>query len=297
MNWDDLRLFLAVARCGSLTAAALELRVSQPTVSRRLAAMEERLAVRLFDRTRGGYELTGPGLEILDGAEQVEGDITAIERQLSGQDRRLSGPLTLTVTELLANLYLAPHLRDFVAAQPRVDLRVLCGFQHLNLSRREADVAIRVSSSPPETLVGRRLTAMGVGVYADRDRAEELRADPGGPGWTWVGWHDEAYNRMMITDPYPTAVIQHRSDDTQTIRSMVRNGLGIATLPCYVGDLDSGLRRIVDEPIPGLSPDMWILSHPDVRRVARIHRFTEFMADRILTDRDLFEGRCPQPQG
>ncbi|MBT5435401.1 MAG: LysR family transcriptional regulator [Rhodospirillaceae bacterium] len=294
MKWDDLRFFLAIARAGSLTAAPAELRVSQPTVSRRLAAMEARLGVRLFDRTRSGYELTAPGLEIFETVERVEGELGAVERQLSGKERRLTGSLRLTCTELMANLYRGPHLRSFLDHHPGIDLSVLCTFQHLNLSRREADVAVRISSSPPETLVGRRLTTTAVGVYAASDRAGQLRAMPCRNGWEWIGWQDESYSRMMITGPFPGATIRHRSDDTQAMRSMARHGMGIATLPCYVGDSDPSLRRIIDDPVPGLSPDMWVLSHPGVRRVARIRHFAEFMADTIIADRDLFEGKRPR---
>ena len=297
MNWDDLRFFLAIARSHSLTAAGRKLGVSQPTVSRRLAAMEGRLGVRLFDRTKAGYELSAPGAEIFETAQHVEDELNGIDRKVFGRDRRLTGSLRITCTEVMANLYLARHLSVFLREHPEIDLGVVCTFQHLSLSRREADIAIRATSRPPDTLVGRRLAKVALGVYAAAATKADSVDSSAPAEWTWIGWQDETYNRMLITSPFPDAEIRHRVDDMQTMRSMARHGLGVVVLPCYVGDLDPGLRRIVPEPMKENAPDLWVLSHPDVRRVARVRLFTDFIAEIIQSDTDLFEGRRPQGRG
>lgn len=297
MNWDDLRFFLAIARTDSLSEAGRRLGVSQPTVSRRLAAMESRLGVRLFDRTEQGYVLTPAGSEIFDTAQHVEEELVSIDRRVYGRDWRVGGSLRVTCTEVMANLYLAQHLSGFLAEHPEIDLSVVCTFQHLSLSRREADVAIRVTSHPPDTLIGRRLAKMAMGVYAaaddaaGRDRGTEVEAR------NWIGWQDETYNRMLITTLYPKARIRHRVDDMLAMRSMARAGIGVVILPCYVGDPDPMLRRIVPEPIIEGAMDLWVLSHPDVRRAARVRVFSDFISGAILADRDLFEGRRPQEIG
>jgi len=294
MNWDDLRYFLAIARTNSLSAAGRHLNVSQPTVSRRLAAMEERFGVRLFDRTGNGYELSVPGADIFEAVQNVEEDINGIDRKISGRDRRLTGPLRITCTEVMANLYLTPHLMRFLDEHPEIDLSILCTFQHLSLSRREADVAIRMTYQPPDTLVGRRLADTALCVYATSDGGPWRDGDGENLPRDWIGWQDETYNRMLIAEPFPEARIRHRTDDMQTMRSMARAGMGAAVLPCYMADPDPGLRRVIEKPMTENAPDLWILSHPDVRRVARIRVFTEFIAQAILADRDLFEGRRPQ---
>lgn len=293
MNWDDLKVFLAISRTHSLSAAGRSLGISQPTVSRRLAAMEARLGVRLFDRTRQGYELSEPGSDMLETVQHVEEELTAIERTVFGQDRRLTGGLRVTCTEVLATLYLSPHLARFLREHPAIDLSVVCTFQHLSLSRREADVAIRVSSQPPDTLVGRRVADVAVAVYA-------ARASGGGGGERsvlnsadWIGWQDETYNRMMITGSFPKARIRHRVDDMQAMRSMARAGLGLAVLPCYMGDPDRGLVRAMPKPVTDRSLGLWVLTHPAVKRVARVRAFAEFISKAIHADRDLFEGRRP----
>ena len=289
MIWDDLKIFLAVSRTRSLSAAGRALGVSQPTVSRRLAAMEARLGVRLFDRTAAGYELSGAGSDILDTVRHVEDELNTIERTVFGKDRRLTGPLRVTCTEVLANLYLTPHLAGFLEEHPAIDLSVVCTFQHLNLSRREADVAIRVSAQPTDTLVGCRLADVALAVY------KSVGSEPGDLNEAgWIGWQDEAYNRLMIAGTFPGARIRHRVDDLQTMRAMTRAGLGLAVLPCYMADPDEGLVRASPQPLSGQNLGLWMLTHPDVRRVARVRAFTDFISKAIQTDRDLFEGHRPQ---
>ena len=286
MNWDDVRYFLAIARAGSLTGAAAALRVSQPTVSRRLAGMEASLGAQLFERTKLGYEPSTAGLGILEIAERVEADLSEIDRQLFGRDQRLAGGLTVTCTEALVGDYLAPLIGRFLADHPGIDLTLVSTFTPLSLSRREADVAIRFTKTPPETYIGRRPAKAAFAVYAARD------CEPSSPEESdWVGWQDESYNRMLITAPFPKARIKHRADSLLAMRALVRSGRGISALPCYLADRDPALRRVLPEPLIDESPDLWVLTHPDVHRVARVQRFTAFVAEALQADRDLFEGR------
>ena len=293
MDWDDLHYFLAVARAGSLSAAGRSLGVSQPTVSRRLAAIETRLSARLFDHIENRYVLTPAGDDILSMVEQVEETVAGIDRRVAGKDLSLRGELRLTCTEVLANIYLAPHLSEFVRLHPDINLSMVCTFQHLSLSRREADVAIRVTSNPPDGLIGRRLVKVAMGIYGGNDK-QWLSDSSNIDDLDWIGWQDETYNRMFIYSHYPKARIRHRIDDMQAMCAMARSGLGVALIPCYVGDSVADLHRIMRDPIIEGSMDLWVLSHPDVRRVTRVRAFSKFIADTVLADRDLFEGRRPQ---
>lgn len=293
MNWDDLRFFLAIAHSASLSEAGRRLGVSQPTVSRRLAAMEARLGVSLFERSERGHVLSAAGSDILETAEHVEEEITSIGRRIYGRDSGVSGSLRITCTDVMANRYLIGKLARFAADHPGIDLSISCSLQHLNLSRREADVAVRITNHPPETLVGRRLAKVAVGIYGAATSA--AGEDAGNPieGRDWIGWQDETYNRMMIAALYPGARIRHRADDMLAIAAMARAGLGLVILPCYVADPDPGLRRVVPEPITEGLMDLWVLSHPDLRRAARVRAVTEFIAECVTADRALFEGRRP----
>ena len=294
MNWDDHRYFLAIARARSLTAAGRELGVSQPTVSRRLDAMESRLKVRLFDRTIRGCELTAAGMDIFETVQGVEEDLSGIERKIFGKDLQLTGSLRVTCTETLLNGYLAPHVWQFLERHPGIEIGFICSDTHLSLSRHEADLAIRFTGRPPETLAGRRLAKAAFGVYAAHagvgDRLDRTHLE----SFDWIGWHDEVHNRMLITSAFPKARIKHRVDSTATMQSMARHGLGVAVLPCYIADRDPGLRRVLPELLNATTLDLWILHHPDVRRVSRVRLFADFIANVIATDLDLFEGRRPQ---
>ena len=291
MNWDDYRYFLAIARARSLTAAGRVLGVSQPTVSRRLEAMELRLKVRLFDRTQRGYEMTPAAMDIYETIERVGEDLSDIERKVFGKDLQLTGSLRVTCTEVLLNGYLAPYVWQFLDRHPGIEFGVICTDAQLSLSRRDADLAIRFTGRPPETLVGRRLAKAAFGIYAGRDVAHALLDRSNVQSWDWIGWHDEVYNRMLITNAFPEARIKHRVDSTAAMQSMARHGLGIAVLPCYTADPDPGLRRALPELLSEGTPDLWILHHPDVRGVSRVSLFAEFIADIITADLDLFEGR------
>lgn len=165
-NWDDLRFFLAIARARSLTAAGRALGVSQPTVSRRLETLEARLKVRLFDRTRLGYELTATGMELFETAQRVEEDLAEADRKVFGKDQDARGGLRVTCTDLFLNGYLAPFLWRFLRQNGGVELSVICTDAPLSLSRSDADVAIRFTERPPEALAGRRLTAVAYAIYA-----------------------------------------------------------------------------------------------------------------------------------
>jgi len=294
MKWDDLRFFLAIARAGSLTAAGRRLGVNQSTVSRRLRAMETRLGARLFERGTG-YAPTAAGSDLLETAAHVEEEITRVGSRIMGRDARLRGRLRVTCTDNFANNYLAPHFARFVAEHPEIDLQVITRYQYLSLARREADVAVRTILKPPDTLIGRRLLKFALGVYAAPEYAEKVGRAPDPARLSWIGWDNEAYNRIMITDHYPTANIRHRVDSLLDMSSLARAGLGAAVLGCYATDTDPGLRRVYPEPITDAAMDLWVLSHPDMRRVARVRAFTSFIADAILADRDLFEGRRPAP--
>jgi molybdate transport repressor ModE-like protein len=295
MNWDDLRVFLAIANAGSLTAAARRLGVNQSTVSRRLAAMEAHMGARLIERSVGGHALTAAGSALLETARNVEEQMARIDRRVVGRDARLRGRLRVTCTDNFLNHYLAPHFARFVAENPEIDLDTVTQYQHLSLARREADVAIRTTLKPPDTLIAKKLFTFALGVYAAPAVVDAMPNEPDPSEMSWIGWESEAYNRLMITDHYPNARVRHHVDSLVDMHSLARAGLGVAVLGCFSADTDPGLRRVYARPISETAMDLWVLSHPDMLRTARVRAFTRFIADTFLADRDLFEGRRPAP--
>ena len=163
----------------------------------------------------------------------------------------------------------------------------------MSLSRNDADLAIRFTQHPPETLVGRRLTRIAYGLYAARGPAGARFTLENPSQWDWIGLQDDFYNRMLHEGVKPDGPFKHRVDSMTATQAMAGAGLGVTILPCYIADKDEGLRRLVPDPLPSSENDMWILHHPDVRRVYRIRLFADFIAEAIKSDVELFEGRRP----
>ena len=205
-NWDDHRYFLAIARERSLTAAGKALGVSQPTVSRRLEAMEAKLKVRLFDRTQQGYELTAIGMDLFDTIQRVEEDLAEADRKIYGKDQDLTGGLRIICTEILLNGYLSPFVWQFLSQNPGIELSVICTDSQLSLSRSDADLAIRFTQRPTETLAGRRLASVAYGVYTASGTAGDRFTSSNRAEWDWIGVHDEMHNRNFLGPCSPKAV-------------------------------------------------------------------------------------------
>lgn len=288
-DWDDLRIFLAVARAGSVRAAALASASSRSTVLRRIGALERRLSARLFERLPEGYFLTPAGEELLGHAAAMEGQALAAVRRVDGRDAALGGRLRVSLPPPLASHVLMPVLAAFRAAHPAISLEVLPSFESPDLARREAEVDIRIVDEPPESLVGRRVGQVARAVYAGaahmrRDDAGRMQPPPGRIGWVPPTRPQAAPDadgseagRLVITDPYVTV-------------AALRAGAGVSILPCFMGDREPGLVQV---PMPGLPrlTDLWVLTHPDLRRTARVRAFTEEVAVFLRSQRALLEGR------
>lgn len=287
MNWDDLRFFLAVARRGTLTRAARDLGVTHTTVARRLAALQQGVGVRLFEKLPDRYALTAAGEDILSIAEAMEERAQAVDRQLLGRDARLSGPLRVTTVDMLASV----HARDFAAfiqQYPGVELEVSVQTAVLNLARREADVAIRATlSSPPDNLVGRKAGRWEYALYGARSLVDEVRAgasgDPPLGAYPWLAWDERLGARVTerwMASHVPGARIACRVDATSLMIAHVRAGTGIAFLPEVIAQQHDELVALRPRE-PGFGMDIWVLTHPDLRHTARVTAFTEHISSAI----------------
>lgn len=291
LKWEDLRLVLAIARGGTLVAAAAELRNSHPTVLRQAAQLERRIGVRLFDRSRRGYVLTPAGEEILGVAQRVEQDVEVLERKLVGRDMRPAGLIRLTTVDSLLCGPLTPLLAAFRRQCPQITLEVASTRTMSSLSRREADVALRAGGKPPEHLVGRKLARIAVAIYRSRPRARKLAVDLAAQDWLMPDdslSHLASVRWLEQKQLHRQAVF--RADSLLTLAQAARSGMGLAILPCYLADPDPMLARI-GTPIDDLAGDLWLLTHPELARVARIRTFMDSMHEQVSQVRPLFEGR------
>ena len=297
LEWDDLRYVLAVADAGSLAGAARHLGVNHTTVLRRIGAFEQRLGLRLFERLPTGYVLTAGGEELIAAARHIDDTVTGLARKLAGQDLRLSGPLRVTTTDTLMGSILPDILAEFRAAHPGIGIEVAVSNLMFNLTKRDADVAIRPANDPPETLVGRRVAKIAFAIYGSprylaRRKGDDLAAH------RWVGPDDSlaatSVARWMRTE-VPDSEITLRADSLVALRQAAQAGLGLAALPCYLGDTSPGL-VCVRGPIAAMQTALWVLTHQDLRRTARIRAFTEFATDAFVRRRALLEGVQARPR-
>jgi len=296
MNWDDLRFLLAVHRDKTLTAAARSLGVNHATVSRRLQSVERAVGSRLFDKTTEGYRPTAACGPLLEVAERMERELLSLDRAVVGQDARLAGPLSVTTVDIVA-MQLATPLAQFCRAYPEISLELSVDYQTLSLSRREADVALRLTNTPDETLVGRKACRVEFALYG----AKKMLAGQRTPGdlnaLPWVGWHESAGARLTerwMRRFAPEAPISCRVDSAPVMREMVRAGAGVGFLPCFEGDALEGLERL-REPEDDFGMDLWMLTHVDLRRSARVKAFIDFMCEAVRALVPRYAGELQRP--
>ncbi|SFL11891.1 transcriptional regulator, LysR family [Methylobacterium pseudosasicola] len=288
LDWDEFRFVKTVAEWGGLTAAAAQLGINHSTAFRRLESIEAQLEMRLFERLRTGYVPTPAGLAMIEAAARIETDVTGFARTVAGQGQTLAGELRVTAPVNVATGLLMPILATFCARYPQIRLDLILAEQALNLSRRDADVVIRASRKPSETLVGRRLTGLAWAVYG---RADRIYGDLATEDWVVPGSAVAAgLFAPFIEAQAPAERIKLRINTVTGLTAAVAAGIGIGPLPCFEGDADPTLRRLSD-PDPEIGADLWMLTHPDLRHAGRVRAFMNHLAEAILPLRPRFEGR------
>lgn len=280
MNWDDLRYFLAVARAGSFVGAGTALSVSHTTVSRRMTSFEDGLGVRLFERLPTGLILTVAGERLLDTARETEHSIVTAERQLAGRDTRLFGSLRVTVPYLLAEHVLMDHIAGFTAKYPDIEVELVAAHELLSLTRREVDVAIRVTNRPPDSAIGRHVATLSWAMYVDERayRRHRRRKQP----LPLVGLDDPHPLPEDVRTRFPDSRVHMRVNDHLLLLHAVRSGIGAGAVPRFIGDSDTRLRHLC--PMPSWNTDVWLLTHRDLRGAARVRVFMEFIHRAVRAD-------------
>ncbi|MEM7445738.1 MAG: LysR family transcriptional regulator [Pseudomonadota bacterium] len=289
LNWDDLKFFLAVARTGTLRGGADSIQVNHTTLTRRLTVMEERVGSRLFDRSKSGLALTQLGEDLMPHAERVEAEMAAASRAIVGRDAQPSGTVYVTLPHGLAMTSLMDDFTAFAELYPDIILNMNFTNDVRDLTRREADVSLRVADEVTDDVVGRKLVQMSQAAYCTRDYAERIN-DNGGEGLHLIGWHEpeEATTAKWVKNSYyPKATLKHRVSELVPLITLAASGLGMAYLACNLGDRHPNLIRApFQKPIPYRS--IWLLLHRDLRNTARVRLFVDFLAERIRSRRNEF---------
>lgn len=283
LDWDDLRTVLAVARAGSLAGAARALELRHSTVFRRIEQAETRLGTRLFERSRSGWMPNAQGEAVARAAAEMESAALGAERAISGADARLEGTIRIATSEMLAGYLLLPLLRHFLAEHPGIEIECDVSNRNVDLTRREADVALRATMQPPETLVGRRVAGMRYAVFACKSMLGRLRGAPVLAELPWVGF-DERISHFQIARWFAEALPQVRPhlrlDSMSALMKAAAAGIGAALLPTFAAAQEPALVRVTT-PIEGPEMGLWLLNHPDVRGNARVRALTAYLAQAV----------------
>lgn len=285
LDWDDLRVLLAIHRTGSLAGAAAQLGINPTTVGRRLTGLEERAETRLFDRTPEGHVLTAAGRDVLARAERMEAEALGVERDLVGADQRVAGVVRITATEMLATRFIVPHLARLAQRHPAITLDLRCTNAIVSLTRREADIALRLARPREPDVIARQLAAIDLALYASRGYLDAH----GRPEDPERGLAGHALLGFAATPPFRVendwfdaravgARVVLRSDSVSSIYGATVAGLGIALLPRAVADHDGRLVRLPTDTAPAPRV-IWQAVHKDLARGARIRAVTDFLAE------------------
>ena len=293
LSWDDFRYVKAIADTRSLAGAATELSVNHSTVFRRLAQVEQQLGSRLFERSRSGYALTPCGEEMVRLAERMGEDIVAFERQVTGHDLRPSGELRVTTNDTVLVHLMTSVFAGFRKSYPEIALDVVVSNQALNLSKRDADVAVRATDRPPEALIGRRAAGIAWAVFgSSSDAPETFDPDTDARNAMWVGFAENLANlkaaKWLKEHAAPERIV-YRINTVLGLAEAASAGIGLALLPCFIGAATPGLTRLTP-PLPDLANGIWLLTHADLRQTARVRAFMDFAGSEIAKQRKAIEG-------
>ena len=292
LDWGDLAVILAVCRAGTLSGAARVLGQNHSTIFRKINAIEEKTRVRFFERLPDGYVMTEAGETALRYAERIESEVHALSREVLGQDTRLQGKIRVTSPEGMSMKILPELAARFCRLNPEVTIEVAGGHSAFDLSRREADVAIRATGKPPDTSLGRKVCDFRFAIYSSPEYLKQNKEKsvqeqqwcliPATIDWLVpLIWKKKAQAERQII---------FSSNATYSVINATAEGMGLTMMPCYMGDGDNRLVR-VGEPLEALTIELWVLTHPDLRHTARVKALLSFLYDELKKDADLFEGK------
>lgn len=292
LEWNDVAVILAICRAGTLAGAARALGLTHSTVFRRLNAIEEKSGVRFFNRLTQGYVMTEAGEAVMGYGERIELEMHALGREILGRDLLLQGKIRLTAPEGISTAFLSPILAGFQRKHPEVSIELIITSLSLDLSHREADLALRVTNTPPDTSMGRKICDFGNGIYAAPAYLERHPPRPLSEQ-TWImntASADRIIANLWKNRSKAEQHIAMTSNSLPAVQGAARAGLGVATLPSFIGDSDPELVAVPHQ-LSGFMLELWVLTHPDLRRTARVRALMTHIHDGLVEYADLFAGR------
>jgi len=294
LEWSDLNVILAICRAGSLSGAARTLGNNHSTVFRKINAIEQKTGVRFFERLQDGYAMTDAGRTAMHYAERIESEVHALGLEVLGQDMRLQGVIRVTAPEGFTVQYAPALFTEFLAKHPDVSIDIIGGSSAVDLTKREADLAIRATAKPPDTSLGRKVGDFRFAFYANPDYAKQHKDIPlqeqrfcfitGVVEWLVpLIWKKKEQGEAQAV---------FTSSNAMAVLNAAAEGMALTFMPCYLADIDKRLVRVSD-PIEPLTLELWLLTHPDLRHTARVKALMAYLYEKLKNDEDLYAGQRP----
>lgn len=284
LSLSDLELVLALIRGRTLNGAAERLKLDASTVFRTIKRIEQDLGERLFDRSRQGYLATELALKLAVHAERIESQLQEAHEAAYASAGEPSGVLRITTTDTILHGLLLPVLNQFAAAYPRIELELMVSNVIADLSRRDADVAIRATRKPPEYLVGTRLGTMSAAVCASRSFLQGAAQPIDLENTDWIALDESLADHPSLKwrrARYPKVAVRYRCNSVLSVTGCVVHGLGVGVVPMFLVRNNPEL-EIVEGPLKELDTDLWILAHPDIRHLQRVKLLFDFLKNNLL---------------
>lgn len=291
LEWNDVNVLLAICRAGSLGGAARTIGLTHSTVFRRLNAIEEKTGVRFFDRLPHGYVMTESGEAAKRFGERMEAEMYALGREILGRDMRLQGKIRMTAPEGLATAFLSPVLTAFQREHPDVSIELTVTSLSLDLAQREADIALRVTNNPPDTSLGRKICDFGNDIYASSAYLKRHKETPLSEH-AWImsaGSADWVISKVWKSRSKAEERVVMSSNSLPAVLGAARAGLGLVTLPNFLGDPDPALETVPHQ-LRGMNLELWVLTHPDLRHTARVKAIMAHVHAALGEQSGLIEG-------
>lgn len=288
MEWNDLKIILAIGRTGTLSAAAKKLGVAHSTIFRRINLIESNNAIRFFERHSHGYDATEAGDQAIQTAKRMEAEMLDLNLKILGKDLTLQGNIRITAPIGISVKSLGSHLYEFCQINPNIQIDLIVTCATLSLSKFETEIALRVTNDPPKDCIGRRICDFSTTLYANQNYLDQHH-----------NFQLQDYDYLLasdIMDWLPKSIardkinVKFTSDNILNILEMTKRGLGVAPLPCFLGDHEKDLVRLIDPP-KELNQGLWLLFHSDLRKTARIKQLFDFIFNALAQQKELFSGR------
>lgn len=283
MNWNDLKIFLAIARSGSLRKAATVTQSSISTVSRRIEILESDLGIKIFTRRPEGYLLTKAGSELMNEIVTLEAQASMIENKASRLSNQPEGSVHLTVPDAVFTYLLTEEFKFFKQNFSNIHLHITSTYTHLDIIRGEADIALRCTNTPDDRLVGKKLSSFYNNYYASKEYLLEFDLSDPNCGAQWLGQgNSQRFQEWIASSPYPHFPVSWEIPNYPAQVAACKSSLGMAVLPCFIGDQEPSLVRLTQTAFSSL--ETWLLVHPELKNLERVKTIFNFL-EQVLTKR------------